>query len=114
VSVQLDSPGTDALGRTGLPGDVDRHFWDRFGAALLITVVDTGLQAAVQGNQSGGNSVVLNPQGAQEVATEALRSTVAIPPTIVKQQGDRIQVMVARDVDFRPVYDLRLADDTSR
>jgi type IV secretion system protein VirB10 len=114
VSVQLDSPGTDALGRTGLPGDVDRHFWDRFGAALLITVVDTGLQAAVQGNQSGGNSVVLNPQGAQEVATEALRSTVAIPPTIVKPQGDRIQVMVARDVDFRPVYDLRLADDTSR
>jgi type IV secretion system protein VirB10 len=111
VSVQLDSPGTDALGRTGLPGDVDRHFWDRFGAALLITVVDAGLQAAAAGNQSGGNSVVLNPQGTHDVATEALHATVAIPPTIVKPQGDRIQVMVARDVDFRPVYALRLADE---
>ena len=43
--------------------------------------------------------------------TEVLKSTVNIPPTVSKAQGDRIQVFVARDVDFRPVYALEVAND---
>src|ERR1019366_3817109 len=37
VIVPLDSPAADELGRAGLPGTVDRHFWERFGAALFIS-----------------------------------------------------------------------------
>src|SRR4029077_17154854 len=48
VVVPLDSPGTDELGRAGLPGDVERHFWERFGAAMLISVVNGVVQAGVQ------------------------------------------------------------------
>ena len=48
VVVPLDSPGTDELGRSGLAGEVDRHFWQRFGAAMLISVIDGAVQAAVQ------------------------------------------------------------------
>ena len=47
----LASPGTDELGRSGLPGEVNRHFWERFGAAMLISVVDGAVQAAVQSRQ---------------------------------------------------------------
>src|SRR2546430_6032105 len=46
VVIPLASPGTDELGRAGMPGRVERHFLDRFGAALLITVIDGAVQRA--------------------------------------------------------------------
>jgi type IV secretion system protein VirB10 len=111
VVARLDSPGTDELGRTGLPGFVDTHFWDRFGAAILISVIDGTLQAVASSQSGGGGTTVqLSPTGTRDVMTEILRSTVAIPPTVIKNQGDRIQVLVARDVDFRPVYALRTSE----
>jgi type IV secretion system protein VirB10 len=108
VVVPLASPGADELGRSGLPGEVNRHFWDRFGAAILLTVINGAVQGAVNSQNSGG-SVVVSPSTSTDVMTEILRSTVSIPPTVTKAQGDRIQVFVARDVDFRPVYALRVA-----
>jgi type IV secretion system protein VirB10 len=109
VVVPLNSPGTDELGRSGLPGEVNRHFWDRFGAAILMTVINGAIQGAVNSQNSNG-SVVVSPSTSTDVMTEVLRSTVSIPPTITKAQGDRIQVFVARDVDFRSVYALRVAN----
>jgi type IV secretion system protein VirB10 len=108
VVVPLDSPGTDELGRSGLPGEVDRHFWERFGAAILVSVIDGAIQSAIQ-SSNDGNSVIVNPSASQSIMTEVLKSTINIPPTVVKQNGDRIQVLVARDLDFRSVYELRAA-----
>ena len=109
VVVQLDSPGTDELGRAGVTGDVNNHFWARFGAALLVTVIDGALQGVAQHQEASGSTVILNPQGGQQVIDDILRNTINIPPTIAVNQGSRVQVIVARDVDFRPVYELRAA-----
>ena len=105
VIVPLDSPGTDELGRSGLPGEVNRHFFERFGAAILISVIDGAVQSAV--SSRGGSAVIVNPSTSQDVMTEVLKGTINIPPTITKAQGDRIQVFVARDLDFRSVYELK-------
>ena len=107
IVVPLDSPGTDELGRSGLPGEVNRHFWDRFGAAILISTLDGAVQAAVESTGRGGGAVIYNPSPSESVMTDVLKSTVNIPPTVNKRNGDRIQVFVARDVDFRSVYELR-------
>jgi type IV secretion system protein VirB10 len=106
VVVPLDSPGTDELGRSGLEGTVDRHFWERFGSAILVTAIDGAVQAAVQPASGSGGTIIMNPSASQEVLTEVLRGSMNIPPTVRKSQGDRIQVLVARDVDFRTVYEL--------
>jgi type IV secretion system protein VirB10 len=106
VIVPLASPGADELGRSGLAGSVNRHFWQRFGAAMLVSVLDGAVQAAVQSRSAGG-AVILNPTAAEGVTTEVLKGTINIAPTIVKRQGERIQVLVARDLDFRSVYALR-------
>lgn len=107
VVVLLASPGTDELGRAGLPGDVNRHFWERFDAAILISVIDGAVQAAIQRSSSGGGDVIVNPSNSQGVMTEVLRGTVNIPPTVTKSHGDRVAVVAARDLDFRSVYELR-------
>jgi type IV secretion system protein VirB10 len=107
VIVPLLSPGADELGRSGLPGTVDRHFWERFGAAMLVSVIEGAIQAVVQSSRSNSGTVIVNPSATQDVMTEVLKGTINIPPTVVKHQGDRIQVLVARDLDFRSVYELK-------
>jgi type IV secretion system protein VirB10 len=108
VRVNLASPGTDALGRSGLEGWTDNHFWDRFGAAIMLTLLDSSIALlASNGGGNGNTTVALNPSGVSNVATEALKSTVAIPPTVRVNQGERIRIFVARDADFRSAYGLR-------
>lgn len=109
VIVPLASPGADELGRSGLPGSVDRHFWERFGAAMLVSILDGGVQAAVQSSRGNSGTVIVDPSGTQDVMTDVLKGTINIPPTVVKHQGDRIEVLVARDLDFRSVYELKSA-----
>jgi type IV secretion system protein VirB10 len=106
IVVPLASPGTDELGRAGLAGDVNRHFWQRFGAAILISVINGAVQAGIQSSSSSG-AVIVNPSATSDVLTEVLKGTVNIPPTVTVQNGARIQVLVARDLDFRSVYELR-------
>lgn len=105
VVVRLDSPGTDALGRSGLDGTVNRHFWQRFGAAALVSTIDGVVQSQGQSSSRSG-TIVLDPTASEDVVNDILRNTVNISPTIQVRNGARIQVLVARDLDFRPVYEL--------
>ena len=112
VVIPLASPGTDSLGRSGVDGFVDSHFWERFGAGLLLSVIDDAFQIASAKTQSGnGGTTVVLPQSttqtAKSAAAIAVESDVHIPPTLEKNQGDHVSVFVARDLDFRGVYALQ-------
>ncbi len=107
VVVNLDSQGTDSLGRAGLPGRVERQWGERFGAAVMLSVIEGAVAAGVASQEKpGSSSVVIDPTGASDVLTEALRQSAALAPKIVKAQGDRIAILVERDIDFRSVYTL--------
>ena len=103
VVVTLNSPSTDALGRSGLSGKVDRHFWERFGAALLVSTLTGVVQSRVE---SASGTVIVDPTAGEEVLAQTLRANEDIAPTITVPNGKRIEVLVARDIDFRPVYAL--------
>lgn len=110
VVAELASPATDALGRSGITGEVDTHFWERFGAAILISVINGVIQAGTNyasgAGHSGGTQLNYNTQQTSQVMTEVLKNTINIPPSIRVPQGERVQILFARDVDFRSVYAL--------
>ena len=105
-AVEFGSPGTDALGRAGVTGEVDTQFAARFGAAILISLIDAAAAAVVAAQSDGGSNVLVSSGGAQDVMTEVLRETVGIGPVIRVAPGERLSVMVARDVSFEQVYAL--------
>lgn len=98
ASIALASPATDALGRSGLGGKVDRHFLQRFGSAILLSVIGAGLDAAVGGNDR--QIVISSTTQAFSVAQTALAADINIPPTIKVPQGAPIRIFVARDLKF--------------
>ncbi len=70
VSLMLGSYGADNLGRSGLAGEVDKHFLDRFGSAALLTLAGGAAQfvAALGQNQNAAT----NPQFALDPVTGQL------------------------------------------
>jgi type IV secretion system protein VirB10 len=110
VIVALSSPATDALGRSGFDGEIDNHFFERFGGAVLLSIVnDAGQIAASRLSQADiqVNSIQRSGQSAAAIATE---QSINIPPTLYKNQGELVSIFVARDLDFSSVYRLRLVE----
>ncbi len=100
VSIEIGSPGADRLGRGGLDGETDSHFFRRFGAAILLSVLGAGLDAAAGHNGDVNALIIGSPQQASRVAEIALQKQIDIAPTIKVKQGTPLQVFVSRDLDF--------------
>ncbi|MBV6855862.1 type IV secretion system protein VirB10 [Xanthomonas campestris pv. mirabilis] len=112
VIVALDSPGTDSLGRSGVTGKVNNHFWARFGAGLVLSVVDDALAYAAKAQNGNSTQTVQfdsTSQATQNAAAIAVQNSVNIPPTVSTTQGTMMNVFVARDLYFGGVYGLRTA-----
>lgn len=97
VSVNIASPATDFSGQTGLSGKVNTHFFERFGSAMLLSVIG-GLSAV-----TGGTAGVIVAGGGQSAAAAAVGQTASIGPTVRVRQGEPIRVFTARDLDFSRV-----------
>ncbi|MGZ4023293.1 MAG: type IV secretion system protein VirB10, partial [Flavisolibacter sp.] len=112
VIINLDSPGAGPLGEGGVGGYVDTHFWERFGGAILLSLVDDFSEVASKRMANSDNNknqptFSSTTNNAQSMAAEALKNSINIPPTLYKNQGERISIIVARDLDFRSVYELK-------
>lgn len=112
IVIDLASPATDSLGRSGLGGTVNNHWGQRVGAAFLLSFVKDaiGYATATHGTSNAATGVVYGNTAntGESMADTILKTTINIPATIERAHGTRVKVLVARDLDFSKVYDLQI------
>jgi type IV secretion system protein VirB10 len=96
MTITMDSPAVDTVGRGGVAASVNTHFWERFGDALLQTTVGIGTALA---QRKAAGTVVILPSGATAAATQLVPTNNYVP-TLTVPAGKSISVFVAHDLDF--------------
>lgn len=105
IDIQLGSTGTDTLGAAGIGADdIDTHFFARFGQAVLLSIIgagasNSGVSSDTQFNSAASYREAISASFA-ESAKQSLKQNGNIQPTISIEQGKKISVFVARDLDF--------------
>jgi type IV secretion system protein VirB10 len=95
VSIALASPAADLTGQAGVGGQVNTHFFSRFGSAILLSILGSASMLA-----SGGASTVVVGGAGQSAASAAIQQNGNRAPTIKVRQGEPIRVFTARDLIF--------------
>jgi type IV secretion system protein VirB10 len=114
VIVTLASPATDTLGRAGVDGYVDTHWWERFGSALLLSIVGDATSYAGSRLQDSDVDAENTTSAGPQAAAIAVEQSINIPPTLNKHQGELVSIFVARDLDFSGVYGLRVTEPKNK
>lgn len=98
VTIALNSPSSDPLGRAGIRGKVDSKFLQRFGGAILQSVLDIGVGIATR--EASDGVLVALPGSTQNVQ---IAQPDSVRPTLKVRHGTAVSVFVARDLDFSSV-----------
>jgi type IV secretory pathway VirB10-like protein len=107
VMIDLDSMGTDSLGKAGLSGEINHQYGKRFGSALLLSLIGDSVTALSKTSQVT-NNIGNTQEQTKSLAEQALSNNINIAPILYKNQGEYINIFVARDLDFSAVYKLQL------
>lgn len=99
--------GLNQIGDTGLKDQVDRHYWQVFGASLAVGAI-SGL--AQWGSRSGFDSYTFGDSYRQAAGSSLAASTgrvldryLNVLPTITIREGYRIKVYLTNDLEL-PIY----------
>lgn len=110
ISIMINSPSTDPMGRSGQGADsVNRHFFRMFGTASLLSVIGavastSGVSSYDQPNSANQYQQAVG-EAFQQSAQNAMSRNLNIKPTLHVHQGNAINVFVARDLDLYAVLD---------
>ncbi len=96
-----DAEMTDQMGRSGITGEVDNRYFDRYGLALLTTVVGSMSAYAIP-TKNNAQAVIVENFGREQqtFAKKILDEHMEIRPKIIIPAGSRILITASRDIWF--------------
>ncbi len=101
ISINIDT--VDSMGRSGIGGEVDNRYIDRYGLSLLISTINA---AALYNIETTADKVIfINSFGKEltELTSKILAQNINIRPVIKIPHGTRILVTAVRDIHFRNI-----------
>ncbi|WP_394213479.1 TrbI/VirB10 family protein [Enterovibrio calviensis] len=106
VSVRIDSLGAGPRGASGTGAWIDNHYAQRFGGAVMLSLIDDALATIANNSGSSGSQLVVSntTDNAGNMASEALKASIDIPPTAYVNIGTRLNILIVRDIDMSSVY----------
>lgn len=109
VVIPVQSGAGDKLGGSGMEGYVDHQWMKRFGASVLLSMIDDVFNYVANGKRDNNNDFSENTRDAtQQMANTVLSEFIKIKPVLYINQGDIVGVYVNRDIDFSKVYKLKV------
>jgi type IV secretion system protein VirB10 len=101
-TVAISAFGGDELGRSGVTGDVDTRFGQRFGSAALISLIGAVPAAAAASIDDEATSDAASDVAGdlRDASRSVMQEYLSIRPVIRVPQGTRITVMVDRDLEI--------------
>ena len=117
--VKLRAPVGDLLGTSGIDGEVDTHFFERFRGVAMLALLDAAGQAAALAASraiGGENGISFNEfqAGGRDLAQGSYGDDINIPSTLRTHQARRIMIMAMQDLDMRGCFRLRTASNQLR
>ncbi|HJU19341.1 MAG TPA: TrbI/VirB10 family protein [Stellaceae bacterium] len=100
--------GLDQSGYAGARDQLDRHFWEKFGNAVLLAIAGSAAQLSQPAAPVGGTYSAQQVASAQlgqqfaELGQEYAQAGLAIPNTIRVRPGYRFNVFVNKDMVLPP------------
>lgn len=104
ASIQLtDAAGADQMARTGFIGVVDNRIWERYGTAMIVSVLSAAsslgsTQSSDPNIQRGGNAL---SQNLGQVTAKVLEQSVDLAPVVEIAAGSKIQIIPNTDIWLR-------------
>lgn len=88
IIISLASPATDSLGRSGIDGDIDNHWLERIGSALLVSLIkDVTNYANKRLSKKQEKEENETISSGQNIANILVENYANIPPTLSKTKG---------------------------
>jgi len=113
ATIDIASPATDGLGGAGIPAFVDNRWMERLGAAYLLSFIKDAIAYKTATDSQTGQSAAAGiayqntTKTSEAMAEQVLATTLGIKPILYANQGDRVAIYVARDLDFSKIYEVR-------
>lgn len=104
----MSAPASDMQGASGLPADVNNHFFKMFGTSLMLGAASLLLPEKDQnitvsssnGSQEKGGSIL--GTALHDTITTILQRNARIPPTGTVEIGTPFTLTISRDVEMEP------------
>ena len=103
-AVSISSIGGDQLGRAGVTGDVNSHFFQRFGGAALVSLISAGPEVAAaalsDSNEIASDTLSDTGDDLANATEDVMSDYIKIPATITVDQGATVSIVLDRDVEI--------------